>query len=96
MIDLDLKQLMRLKKTELIQLITNLSEERDNQFHRAESALDELYDMETYEDEFHTLEEAKDIMEQIKDSRWKLSLGNLHEQEEIDKLMEQLEETILC
>ena len=96
MINLDLKQLMRLKKTDLIQLITNLSEERDAQYDRAQNAIEELNDMETYEEAFHTLEAIKDIMERIKDSRWKLSLGNLHEQEEIDKLMEKLEETILC
>ena len=94
--DLDFKQLMRMNKKDLIGLITNLSEERDKEFHRAESALDELNDTETYEDDFHTLKECKDIMERIKNARWKLSLGVESEREDLEKLMEKLEGTILC
>lgn len=82
-------------KKELLQIIENLTLQNDINFDKAQVRKDIIEELE--EDlekkiEFENiLDEAKDIMERIKASRWKLDLGVMSEAEEITKLTEKLE-----
>lgn len=87
-----INELMRMKKKDLVLLIGNLSRERDEAIDELANAREELSEVETYEDEFHSFEIAKDIMERIKNARYKLDLGVMSEAEEIEKLNYRLEE----
>jgi phosphoglycolate phosphatase-like HAD superfamily hydrolase len=90
-----MNSLMKLKKIELIRLYENEQQRADEQHDIAEQLREELDDIETYEDESHSLDIAKDIMARIKDARFKLDLGVMSEAEEIVKLMDKLED-VLC
>jgi beta-phosphoglucomutase-like phosphatase (HAD superfamily) len=90
--------LMKLKKRELIYLYGKEQQRADEQFDRAETLEKEKEELEEeleekigFED---TLDIAKDLMERIKASRWKLSLGVESEREELEKLTEKLEEIL--
>ena len=87
--------LMRLKKSELIDLYLSEQQRADEQHDIAEQLREELDDIETYEEEMQLFEEAQDIMARIKDARFKLDLGVMSEAEEIVKLMDKLED-VLC
>ena len=89
---------MKLKKRELIYLYGKEQQRADEQFDRAETLEKEKEELEEeleekigFED---TLDIAKDLMERIKASRWKLSLGVESEREELEKLTEKLEEIL--
>lgn len=88
-------ELMKMKKKDLIVMIGNLSRERDEVIDELASAREELAEVETYEDEFHSFEIAKDIIERLKSARYKLDLGVMSEQEEIEKLNYKLEELFI-
>lgn len=88
------KNLMRMTKKELISLIINLSEERDCAIDELSNAREEISDMETHEDEFLSLEIAKDLMNRIKNAKFKLDLGVESEREEISKCLDQLEDIL--
>jgi beta-phosphoglucomutase-like phosphatase (HAD superfamily) len=90
--------LMRLKKSELIDLYLSEQQRADEQFDRAETLEKEKEEIEEELDEKigfeDTLDIARDLMELIKASRYKLSLGVESEREELEKLTEKLEEIL--
>lgn len=88
-------QLMKMKKSDLVDIIDNLSRERDEAIDQLENARTELDEIETYEDEFHSFEIAKDIIERLKHARDKFDLGVISEAEEIEKLNYKLEELFI-
>jgi uncharacterized coiled-coil DUF342 family protein len=95
MTTLDFTGMMKLKKIDLIRLISKLSEERDILFDETETLKEEVRDLESqvssdYDNE-QLIDEAKDIIERIKASKWKLDLGVMSEADEITKLTERLE-----
>ena len=89
---------MRLKKSELIDLYLSEQQRADEQFDRAETLEKEKEEIEEELDEKigfeDTLDIARDLMELIKASRYKLSLGVESEREELEKLTEKLEEIL--
>lgn len=86
--------LMSMTKKDLVSIIENLSRERDELFDELTRVREDLNEVETYEDEFHSLEIAKDLMGRIKDSKFKLDLGVETEREEIAKCLDKLEEIL--
>jgi phosphoglycerate-specific signal transduction histidine kinase len=89
---------MRLTKKDLIGIISTLSREREGLFDETQTLKEDIKELEKeleekidFED---SLDAAKDLMELIKASRWKLSLGVESEREELEKLTEKLEETL--
>jgi beta-phosphoglucomutase-like phosphatase (HAD superfamily) len=84
--------LMRLKKTELVQLFENERQRADEQYDRAEILKEDLDNMETYEEESIQLDEVKDLVCQLKTARVRYFLGIDSERETMENLLEKLME----
>ena len=85
-----MNSLMKLKKIELIAMINRLQEEKDILFDEKESLKDDLNSVETYEEEFHKLEELRDIIENIKIAKERHFLGVATAFEDFQKYNEAL------
>ena len=82
--------LMRLRKSDLIDLLMNERERADIEFDRAERLQEEIDDMETYEVEFRQLEELKDLINNYKSAKERASLGVSHAREEESQLLDKI------
>ena len=85
-------------KKELLQIIENLTLQNDINIDKAEIRKEQIEEIEKELEEKIEFENivdiARDLMERIKASRWKLSLGVESEREELEKLNDKLEETL--
>jgi methyl-accepting chemotaxis protein len=85
-------------KSELLTIIGNLTLQLDIERDKAIIRKERIEELEEELDEKIELEDildiAKDIMDRLKASRFKLSLGVESEAEEVEKLTEKLEETL--
>ena len=86
------KELMRLRKTELVELFENERQRADEQHDRAENLQEELDNIETYEDDYMKLEEVKDLIWRFKVARERYFFGVESEKETMEQLMEKLME----
>ena len=84
--------LMKLKKYELCALLINERERADIECDRAENAIQELDEVETYEEESFELMEIKDLIQRIKTEKerasWGISLARETEAELTQKLLD--------
>jgi len=85
-----MNSLMRLKKIELIRLIDMEKRRHDELFDRYEQTREELKDIETYEDEFHQLQEIKDLLNEMKIAKERESWGVITSREDFDKAFDKL------
>lgn len=85
-------------KKELLQIIENLTLQNDINIDKAQvrkERIEELEDELEEKIEFEDIVDiARDLMERIKASRYKLSLGVESEAEELEKLNDKLEEIL--
>lgn len=79
-----------MKKKDLVLLIGNLSRERDESIDELSSAREELSEIETYEDEFHQLEELKDLIENYKIANEREYLGVATAREDKENLLSKI------
>ena len=82
--------LMRTKKIELIKMIDNLQRENDHLVDDNDSLKDELNEVETYEDEFHELQEIKDLLNLIKIAKERDYLGVATAREDFENAFDKL------
>ena len=78
---------MSMTKKDLVSIIENLSREKDELFDRAERLREEIYDMETYEEEATELEKLKATIDNFKIARTRLDLGIESEREYVEKYL---------
>jgi cell shape-determining protein MreC len=81
---------MRTKKIELIKMIDNLQRENDHLVDDNDSLKDELNEVETYEDEFHELQEIKDLLDLIKIAKERDFLGVATAREDFENAFDKL------
>lgn len=82
--------LMRLRKKELISMINRLQDERDSLFDETQRLKEDIEETETYEDEFHQLEELKDCIDLLKISKERHFLGVATALEDIENLTDKI------
>jgi len=85
-----MNSLMRTKKIELIKMIDNLQRENDHLVDDNDSLKDELNEVETYEDEFHELQEIKDLLDLIKIAKERDFLGVATAREDFENAFDKL------
>jgi cell shape-determining protein MreC len=81
---------MRTKKIELIKMIDNLQKENDHLVDDNDSLKDELNEVETYEDEYHDLQEIKDLLNLIKIAKERSYLGVATAKEDFESAFDKL------